>query len=98
MREIAEHATRWRKLRGLTQVQVADRAGVSRDTVLRLEDGTGNISVEKLLRVLRALGVMDGVAGSIDPYATDLGRLRADEQLPKRVRPKRLDMPTDAHG
>ena len=98
MREIAEHAATWRKLRGLTQVQVADRAGVSRDTVLRLEDGTGNISVEKLLRILRALGVMDGVAGSVDPYATDLGRLRADEQLPKRVRPKRLDMPTDAHG
>ena len=45
--------TVWRKLRHLTAEQVADRAGVSRSTVLRLEGGQG-ASLENLLRVARA--------------------------------------------
>jgi hypothetical protein len=36
--------------------------------------------------VARALGVLDRVVGAFDPYETDLGRARADEVLPKRVR------------
>ncbi|MBM6405883.1 helix-turn-helix domain-containing protein [Phycicoccus sp. CSK15P-2] len=79
--------TTWRKLRHLTVEQVADRAGVSRSTVLRLESGRG-ASVENLLRVARALGVLELLAKALDPYATDVGRLRADEELPARVRPR----------
>lgn len=77
--------TVWRKLRHLTAEQVADRAGVSRSTVLRLEGGQG-ASLENLLRVARALGVLELLTKALDPYATDVGRLRADEQLPTRVR------------
>ncbi len=77
--------TTWRKLRHLTAEQVADRAGVSRSTVLRLEGGQG-ASLENLLRVARALGVLDLLTKALDPYATDVGRLRADEELPTRVR------------
>ena len=77
--------TTWRKLRHLTAEQVADRAGVSRSTVLRLEGGQG-ASVENLLRVARALGVLELLTKALDPYATDVGRLRADEKLPTRVR------------
>ena len=80
----------WRKLRGLTQAQLADRAGVGSRTLQRLEDGDGGVSTENLLRVLRALGVLDFLPRALDPYETDLGRLRADEQLPRRVRPKNL--------
>ena len=75
----------WRKLRHLTVAQVADRAGVSRSTVLRLESGQG-ASLENLLRVARALGVLDLLTKALDPYATDVGRLRAHEKLPTRVR------------
>jgi len=48
------------------------------------------VSIENLLRVLRALGILDTLPRALDPYETDLGRLRADEQLPRRVRPRRL--------
>jgi transcriptional regulator with XRE-family HTH domain len=74
----------------MTQVQLADRAGISRHTVRRLENADGAISLENTLRILRALGVLDGVPQAIDPYRSDVGRLRSEEQLPQRVRPQRL--------
>jgi transcriptional regulator with XRE-family HTH domain len=92
---VTDDVTRWRKLRGLTQAQLADRAGVSRDTLARLEGGEGGISLENLLRILRALGILDSLPKALDPYETDLGRLRADEQLPRRVRPRSLTSPDD---
>lgn len=85
MSDLGQDLATWRKLRRLTLAQVADRAGLSPSTVVNLEQGRGG-TVESLLRVARALGVLDSIATSLDPYATDLGRLRADEALPKRVR------------
>jgi transcriptional regulator with XRE-family HTH domain len=87
-RRIGEYLTTWRKLRQLTAAQVADRAGISRYTVMRLEGGEG-VSTENLLRVARALGVLDMLTEALDPYATDLGKLRAQESLPERVRTPR---------
>ena len=52
-----------------------------------IEQGRGTVSTENLLRVLRILGVMDEVVKAADPYETDVGRLRMDETLPRRVRP-----------
>lgn len=83
----------WRKLRGLTQAQLADRAGIAVNTLRRLEGGDGGIAFENVLRILRALGVLDGLARALDPYETDVGRMRSDEQLPQRVRPKKLIEP-----
>jgi hypothetical protein len=63
---------------------------VGRETIIRLERGDGAVSTENLLRVLRALGILDGLTRALDPYETDVGRLRSDERLPQRVRPRRL--------
>jgi transcriptional regulator with XRE-family HTH domain len=95
-RELAEHVVTWRKLRGLTQAQLADRADVSRDTVQRLENAESSVSVESLLRVLRALGVLENVPRALDPLRSDVGRLRSEERLPQRVRPRRLS--TESHA
>jgi transcriptional regulator with XRE-family HTH domain len=88
LREIGEDLGTWRKLRQLTAAEAADRAGVSVNTVLRLESGEG-ATLENLLRITRALGVLDALTNALDPYATDVGRLRADEALPERVRHRR---------
>jgi len=96
LREVAEDVAVWRRLKGLTQVQLADRAGVSRDTLGRLEGADGGVSTENLLRILRALGVLDGLEAALDPYASDVGRMRSEERLPQRVRPRRLGGPDDA--
>lgn len=96
LRDVAGDVATWRRLRGLTQVQLADRAGVSRDTLTRLEGGDGGVSIENLLRVLRALGILASVSAALDPYASDIGRLRSEQQLPRRVRPRKLGGPGDA--
>lgn len=89
-RQLADGVKTWRKLRGLTQMQLADRAGISRGALGRLENGGAGVSLESFMRVLRALGVLDGVVRALDPYESDIGRLRAGEELPQRVRPSRL--------
>jgi transcriptional regulator with XRE-family HTH domain len=79
----------WRRLRGLTAAQVAERAGIARNTLRDLETGRGTVSLENFLRVARALGILDALSAATDPYSTDIGRLRAEERLPERVRPPR---------
>ncbi len=93
LRAIGGDVVVWRKLRGLTQAQLADRADVSRSTLQRLERADGAISLENTLRILRALGILESVARAVDPYESEVGRLRADEQLPQRVRPRDLKRP-----
>jgi transcriptional regulator with XRE-family HTH domain len=86
LRVMGTHVSNWRKLQRLTAAQVAERAGISRDTLRAIEQGKGTASTENLFRVLRILGILDNVVAAADPYQTDVGRLRADEILPRRVR------------
>ena len=95
-RGLAEDIAAWRKLRGLTQAQLADRAGIGRATLARFEQGEGGISLESLLRVLRALGILENLTRALDPYESDVGRLRSEEGLPQRVRPLKLVEEEDA--
>jgi transcriptional regulator with XRE-family HTH domain len=83
---LGEHLVAWRKLQGLTAQQVADRAGISRPTLRRLEHGDPAVTMESFLNVARALGQLERVTDALDPYETDLGRARADMRLPERVR------------
>jgi transcriptional regulator with XRE-family HTH domain len=89
LHQFGEDIATWRKLQRLTVAQVADRAGVNINTLRRLEHGRGSVGLEKTLRVARALGLLEKLASVLDPYATDVGRLRAEERLPERVRSPR---------
>ena len=93
-RRLGEDLATWRKLRWLTVAQVADHAAISRYTVMRLENGAG-ATMENLLRVARALGVLELLVAALDPYRTDVGRLRSEEALPERVRPRRPEQNYD---
>ncbi len=85
LRQMGQDLRTWRVLQRLTAEQVADRAGVDRKTVLNLENGE-RATLENTLRVARALGLLDQLIASVDPYESDVGRLRADEALPTRVK------------
>ncbi|WP_309146974.1 helix-turn-helix transcriptional regulator [Curtobacterium sp. MCSS17_006] len=85
-RAIGEDFTGWRKVLGLTAEQVADRADITRATLRKLEHGDPTVGFHVVLRVARALGVLDALTEAVDPLQTDLGRARADMLLRKRIR------------
>jgi len=85
-KDIGEQLRTWRKLLRLTLAQVADRAGIARSTLQRIEKGDGGVSFQAVLSTARALGILDALVNATDPYETEFGRARADLVLPKRVR------------
>ena len=84
--QLGENIRVWRKLLGLRAEQVAERANISLATYSKIENGHQGVSLSKFLAVLRALGLLQKVETATDPYESDLGRIRADQLLPKRVR------------
>lgn len=84
--QIGDYVLTWRKLQGLTAEQVCQRAGISRPTLRKVENGDPSVTVETFLNVVRALGRLDAVVTALDPYESELGRARADMLLPDRVR------------
>jgi transcriptional regulator with XRE-family HTH domain len=85
LRTIGQNVASQRKLLGLTARMVAERAGTTPPTISKFENGEGT-TLEIALRVLRVLGLMDGVVAATDPFGTERGRLLVDEKLPERVR------------
>lgn len=83
---LAQHLVTWRKLLGYTAAQVAERAGISRPTLTKIEHGDPGVGLGALLSVIRVLGLSSKLLTALDPYESDLGRASADRALPQRVR------------
>ncbi len=83
---LGEYLAGWRKILGLTAEQVADRAGISRTTLRKIEHGDAGVRFGAVLSVARSLGVLDRIIESADPLASDLGRARASLLNRRRVR------------
>ena len=77
--------------RRVSQVEIAARIGVSRATIVRLEQGDPNVAVGVLTR---ALGVL-GVEADLDLLAANdqIGRRLQDLDLPSRPRARSRDKP-----
>lgn len=85
-RQMGENVSSWRRMFNLTSEELAEKAAVSRTTISRVENGDPSVSFATMLSIYKVLGILDGVVMATDPYETDIGRLRADQQLPQRVR------------
>ena len=83
---IGEHIGAWRRIQRISQVELAERAGVGRDVVSRLENGDTSVGWGKVLSVCRVLGILQIVEDSFDPASTEYGRLQLVQGLPERVR------------
>ncbi|OFV76957.1 helix-turn-helix domain-containing protein [Rhodococcus erythropolis] len=81
-----EHVHGWRMVLGLTAQQVAERAGITRDTLRKIETGDPGVRFGSVMQVLRALGALDQAVDAIDPLSSDIGRLRAGSLAKKRAR------------
>ena len=85
-RDLGEQLRNERVRQRLEQVQVAARAGVTRKTVSRLENGAG-ATVHSLMAVLRALGRADWIATLAPAIAVSPMELLRSQRPPKtRVR------------
>lgn len=62
--ELGERLVGVRLSRNLSQAKVADEAGVSRDTVQRLEAGD-SVGLSALVRILRVLGLLSSLDAAI---------------------------------
>lgn len=85
-KRMGESLSGWRRMLRISSQELADRAGVSRETISRLENGDSSVSFATVLNVCGVLGILDRVQDAVDPYETDLGRARADQLLPQRIR------------
>ncbi len=84
--EFGEHVRGWRMVLGLTAQQVSERAGITRDTLRKIEAGDPSAGFGNVAQVLRALGMLDQVVEAVDPLVSDIGRLRAGSLAKKRAR------------
>ncbi|MPV51204.1 MULTISPECIES: helix-turn-helix domain-containing protein [unclassified Pseudactinotalea] len=84
--EFGEHVRGWRMVLGLTAQQVAERAGITRDTLRKVESGDPGVGFGNVAQVLRALGVLDRTVQAVDPLGSDIGRLRAGKLAKRRAR------------
>ena len=85
MRTIAANLDLARRQQRITLELLAERANLSVPTVRRLlNEGAGTF--ENFLRVARILGLLQSVEDATDPLNTPIGRARAEQDVPKRVR------------
>ncbi|MGD1844963.1 MAG: helix-turn-helix domain-containing protein [Salibacteraceae bacterium] len=72
--QMGENIRLARKRRKLTTIQVAERAGISRNTLYLLEKGNPGVSIGNLFNVLRTLNLQD-----------DFLKLAADDTLGRKL-------------
>lgn len=66
LRELGERIARYRLNRNMTQAALADEAGISTRTMIRLEDGESS-QLQNFIRVLRALSLLENLETLVPP-------------------------------
>ncbi len=79
-----------RKRRRIPMQLAADRAGISRTTLDKIEKGDEGVSAGAYARILFVMGMVERFGDLADPKFDQIGMELESEQLPKRIRiPKR---------
>lgn len=84
--ELGEALRTWRKIQRLPMLVVAERAGITRDTLRAIENGGASVRFENVFAVMEVLGVDQAVLNAVDPASTERGRALLERGLPERVR------------
>ncbi len=75
-----------RRRRRIAMAIVAERASISKPTLIRIERGDQSVSVGSYARVLFVLGMADRLADLADAKNDPVGLQLEEENLPKRIR------------
>lgn len=85
-----------RRRRRIPTATMAERAGISRTTLHKVEQGAPGVSLGTYATVLFVLGLEERIAELADPRNDTVGLDLETEALPKRIRGRRR--PTPAIG
>ena len=86
LRRLGQDISAARRMRRLSQEDLAQRIGTSLSTVRRMEDGYAGTALHTFLRALHVLGRLDDLAQVMTLENDALGMELVREQLPQRVR------------
>lgn len=89
LRRFGEDISTARRMRRLSQEDLAQRIGTSLSTVRRMEDGYPGTALHTFLRALHVLGRLEDMANVMTIENDTLGMELVREQLPQRVRTSR---------
>lgn len=76
-----------RERRGINISELATKASVSRQVIMRIEQGDPSVGIAKVFNILNALGLLKGIASMVDP---ELDRTQAIKEI-KDLRENILD-------
>ena len=79
LEKVGENIKLARKRRNLTAIQVSERAGIDRSTLVRIEKGDGRVSLGAYFNVLRVLGLQD-----------DFLKIATDDEFGRRLQDLKL--------
>ena len=85
-----------RRRRRIPVAIAAQRASISKTTWLKVEKGDPGVLTGTYVTVLFVLGLVERVGQLADPGSDSVGLRLEEEQLPQRIRNKRLQ-PAGAH-
>lgn len=86
MRKLGQDIRDARLRRRITTEILAERAGISRITLAKVEKGDANVLMASYVSVLFSLGMIDRLQDIADASHDLTGRALEEERLPKRVR------------
>jgi transcriptional regulator with XRE-family HTH domain len=86
LRKLGEDISYARKRRRLPTALVAERAGISRVTLSKLEKGDPGVSLGLFASVLMALDLLDRLESLADSQYDSKGLMLEEENLPQRIR------------
>lgn len=78
-----------RRRRRISTAVMAERAFISRPTLLKVEKGDSGVSLGVYATVLFILGMTSRIADLVDVTADTLGLALEEEHLPKRIHTKK---------
>ncbi|WP_321815190.1 MULTISPECIES: helix-turn-helix transcriptional regulator [unclassified Paraburkholderia] len=79
-----------RRRRGFSTESMAQRAGISKKTLYRLEQGDPGVSWGAMMRVLNILNLLPELNKALDTTNDALGLVLMNKAVPKRIRERKI--------
>ncbi len=93
LRKLGHDLSDARKRRRITMELMAERAGITRKTLAKIEKGEPTVLMASYARVFFVLGMTERIKDLLDANYDFAGRAFDEDNLPKRVRKTRILKP-----